>query len=292
MHSSVPIGKRPEFKQTKSAGWSWPRLVPIHEQHSQSQASQSSASPSLHDHSERQEPPATMISTMISKFHAEADAPLSPVLSADGSVPTAAGGSSAGTIQDQPSNFPRNNSMPSIRELESKEMRAAKSLSTRSSIEFEADIKHPGSAYEPSEDAAEISASASRDGPIEDIAKQDDSELPQVHEDTSMDFPLKCDALFDLLTSPLKQSLTPRSTRTCLRHPLQHRCRLSWTESPVRPARSLIMRHQRSWSTNLASHRKGRTHLRARLMRFLRMNAKVCLRKAILRPLTLLKTAM
>lgn len=139
-----------------------------------------------------------MISTMISKFHAEADAPLSPVLSADGSVPTAAGGSGAGTIQDQPSNFPRNNSMPSITELESKEMRAAKSLSTRSSTEFEADIRHPGSAYEPIEDAAEISASASRDGPIEDIAKQGDSELPQVHEDTSMEYPLKCDALFEL----------------------------------------------------------------------------------------------
>lgn len=204
MHSSpVPIGKRPEFKQSRSAGWSWPRLVPIHEQQSRSsQASQTSVFPSPPDHSEQEEPPTTIVSEKISKLPAEEDAPLSPVLSADGSPPIATGGSVAGTVADQANDSPRNSLTSSIRGLDNKEMRVAVSISdldSDSDLDSAKDIaekKDPGSERAPIEDVAEQSASTSDHELIEDMAEQGHSGIPEGYENPGMYFPMKCDALF------------------------------------------------------------------------------------------------
>ena len=48
-------------------------------------------SPSLRDHNEQEEPPTTMIASIVSKLHAQEDAPLSPVPSAADRSPTAEG---------------------------------------------------------------------------------------------------------------------------------------------------------------------------------------------------------
>lgn len=189
MHSSpVPIGKRPEFKQSRSTGWSWPRLVPIDEQQSRSsQASQSPTSPSLRDHNEQEKTPTTMISTIISKLHAEADAPVSPVLSAAGSSPTA-GGSVAETVKHQPYELPRD-SLSSMADSEDEERRVVGPDS--GFVEDLAETKDPASERGSVEDLVETSALASERGPANDIAKPGDTE------NTSMCLPTKCDALSD-----------------------------------------------------------------------------------------------
>lgn len=189
--SPVSIGKRPEFKQSRSAGWSWPRLVPIHEQQSRSsQASHSSASYSLHNNSEQEGPPTTMISTIITKLHAEEDAPLSPVLSATGSSPTA-GGSVAGTAKHQPYEHPHS-SLSSMSDSENEERRAAGSDSR--SVEDVAEIKYPDSETGSVEDVAERASKSGR-GPTEDKAQQSGIETPVGYENRSMYLATKCDAL-------------------------------------------------------------------------------------------------
>ncbi|KAF6240323.1 hypothetical protein HO173_001934 [Letharia columbiana] len=201
MHSSpVPIGKRPEFKQSSSAGWSWPRLVPIHEQQSRSsQASQPSASPSLRDHSEQEEPPTPMISTMISKLHTGEDDPPSPVLSAAGSSPTA-GGSVAGTIKHEPDEHPRDSLSP-MADSDNDERRAAGSDSI--SVEDVAEEKEPGSQRGSVEDVAEMSASASERGSVEDTTQQGDTELPVGYKNTLTDVPLGEERPATPVTTPI-----------------------------------------------------------------------------------------
>ncbi len=181
MHSSpVPIGKRPEFKQSRSAGWSWPRLVPIHEQQSRSsQASQSPAPHSLRDHSEQEEPPTTIISSIMSKLHTEPDAPLSPV----------GGGSVAETVQHQPYEHSRDSL--SSRPGSGEERRAVGSDSV--SIEDLAKKKGLGSELGSAEDPVEMSDSGPESGPI--IDQQSDTELPVDNENTSKYLPTKYDAL-------------------------------------------------------------------------------------------------
>ena len=58
-------------------------------------------SPSLRDHNEQEEPPTTMIASIVSKLHAQEDAPLSPVPSAADRSPTAEG-SAIGAAGHQP----------------------------------------------------------------------------------------------------------------------------------------------------------------------------------------------
>ena len=107
-----------------------------------------------------------MISTIVSKLHAEEDAPVSPVLSAAGSSPTA-GGSVAGTVKHQPYGSPRV-SLSSTSDSENEEMRAA------------------GSDPRSFEDEAERRASISGREPIEDAAQQGDIETPVGYEHRSM----------------------------------------------------------------------------------------------------------
>lgn len=194
MHSSpVPIGKRPELKQASSAGWSWPRLIPIHEQQSRpSQASQSSASFSLHDHSEQEKPLTTkMIATIISKMHTEEDAPLSPVLSAAGNSPTA-GEPVAGTVEHQPYGHPHN-SGSSMADSGDEGRRAAGSDSRF--VKCVADREDTGSESEPVEDVAERRASALGHGPTKDIAQQSGIDTPVAYENRSKHLATKRHAL-------------------------------------------------------------------------------------------------
>lgn len=107
-----------------------------------------------------------MISTITSKLHAGEDAPLSPVLSAAGSSPTA-GGSVAGTVKHQPYERPRN-SLSSMSDSDEEERRAA------------------GSDSRSVEDEAERRASISGREPIEDTAQQGDIETPVGYENGSM----------------------------------------------------------------------------------------------------------
>lgn len=122
----VPSGKRPEFKQSASTGWSWPRLVPVQEHQSRvPQAKQSFASPSLRGHNEQEEPSPALIATIISKLHAEEEALPSPVSSAAGRSPTA-GGSVAGTVNHQSYEHIRR-SLSSMVDSHDEERRAASS---------------------------------------------------------------------------------------------------------------------------------------------------------------------
>ena len=181
--SPFPTGKRPELKESRSAGWSWPRLVPIHEQQLRSsQASHSSASPPLRDHIEQEEPPTTTISTMIPKLHKEEDAPLSPVLSATGSSPIG-GGSVAGTVKHEPSEFPRS-SLSSTRDSGDEERAVAGSQS--GSVKGLGEHKRTDSEGGPIQDATNAPASASERTPVDDEAEQGAERVPVGCETTSM----------------------------------------------------------------------------------------------------------
>ena len=171
--SAVSIGKRPEFRQSKSAGWSWPRLVPINEQHSRvSQASQSSVSPSLRDHNEQEEPPPTMIASIVSKLHAEEDAPLSPVPSAAEKSPTAEG-SAVGAAGNQPyEHMP--GSLLSTADLDEGKERAARrrdASSTPNSVDDSANKNSPSTKHGSVQDATEKSIPASNAEPVQDVAE-------------------------------------------------------------------------------------------------------------------------
>lgn len=162
----VSSGKRPEFKQSASTGWSWPRLVPVHEHQSRvPQAKQSSASPSLRGHNEQEEPSPALIATIISKLHAEEDAPPSPVSSAAGRSPTA-GGSVAGTVTHQPYEHIRS-SVSSMVDSDNEERRAARS--TPNSEEETAKKNSPDSERRSIRDAAEQNIPGSERASMHDV---------------------------------------------------------------------------------------------------------------------------
>ena len=172
MHSSpVSTRKRPEYKtskSSKSAAWSWPHLVPIHEQQSRpSQGGQSSAFPPLLDRSEQEEPP----NAMTSKLHTEGDTPPSSALSSAGSSPTA-GESVAGTVKHQPHELPRN------------------SLSLSS---------------DPDDDDRPVAGSDSC--AVEDLAKQGETEIAVGSEDTGMHLPLSCGARSECADHPVVRTV-------------------------------------------------------------------------------------
>ena len=134
-----------------------------------------------------------MISTIISKLHAEADAPVSPVLSAAGSFPTA-GGSVAETVKHQPHELPRD-SLSSMTDSEDEERRVVGPDSDF--VEDLAETKDPASERGSVEDLVEMSASTSERGPTNDIAKNGDTEIPVGYENTSMYLSINCDTLSD-----------------------------------------------------------------------------------------------
>ena len=188
--SPVPTGKRPDFKQSRSAGWNWPRLVPIHEQQSRlSQASQSSASPSLRDHSEQEEQPTATISTMISNLHSEEDAPLTPDLGpANRSLIT--GEPVAEAANHEPYEH-RRDSLSSMQDFDDEKREvlnssAASSVSSSSSVEDVVEKRVPFSDRGSVDDLAKISASIPERGFIEDTAHHGDTEIPVGYESTSM----------------------------------------------------------------------------------------------------------
>ena len=131
-----------------------------------------------------------MISTIISKLHAEGDTPQSPVLSATGSSPTA-GGSVAGTDVHQSIELPRS-SLSSMEDLDDQERKAVGSDS--GSVKHLAKEKDPSSERGFAEDLAETGASASTSErePIENLARQGETEIPVDHEDSGMYPPMKC----------------------------------------------------------------------------------------------------
>lgn len=244
--SPISIGKRPEFKYSKSAGWSWPRLVPIQDQQSRlSQASQPSASPSLPEHSEQGEQPPTMISPTISKVDAVEDAPLSPISSAAGRSPTA-GESVTEAVNHQPKehrhsissaadSIPASIPEPDIEDIGIPIGRYASSLS----------LYAKGVAKNDDSEAADVSASAAERGPIEDAANQGGSQIPVVDESTSMYLQRSVVRSPNVLTSPIQQSLKSRTRRKSIRHHLQRRYRLLRTEPLFRQSLFPTMRHQR-----------------------------------------------
>lgn len=122
-----------------------------------------------------------MISTILSKLHAEEDVPISPV-SAAGSPPNA-GGSVAGAVEHQPNEYPRDSSS-SMADSDDEKRRAAACDSGY--VEDVAEKKDPSSERGSAEDVAEMSASASEHRPIEDVAKQSDTEIPMGYENPSM----------------------------------------------------------------------------------------------------------
>ena len=171
--SAVSVGQRPVFRQSKSAAWSWPRLVPINEQHSRvSQASQPSVSPSLRNHNEQEELPPTMIASIVSKMYAEEDAPLSPVPSPTDRSPTAEG-SSLGAAGHQPyGHMP--GSLLSTADLDDGEERAVRrrdASSTSSSIENPARNNFPGTKRGSVQDATEKSIPVSNVEFGQDVAE-------------------------------------------------------------------------------------------------------------------------
>lgn len=198
MHSSpVSIGKRPELKQSGSAGWSWPRLVPIHEQQSHSStASQSSPPLPLYDHIEQEKPPTTMISTTKSRVHVEEDTPLSPVLSATGSPPTA-GGSVAGTVKHQPYEHPRNTfSWMADSDDEGRRAAGLYSRSVKDVDERKDSNPESGSVEDVTERRASASASSSSGRrPIEDTVQQGGIETPVDYENRSTCLAKECNVL-------------------------------------------------------------------------------------------------
>ena len=129
-----------------------------------------------------------MISTIISKLQAGNDAPLSSV-SAAGTSPIA-GGSDAGTVNNQPCEFPHN-SLSSTVDSDDDDRRATGS--EPSSVKEEAEKKGPCSKRETVEDVANMSASSSERGPTEDIAKLGDTETPVAYENASTYLLTKCD---------------------------------------------------------------------------------------------------
>ena len=196
MHSSpVPIGKRPELKQSGSAGWSWPRLIPIHEQQSHSStASQSSPPFPLHDHIEQEKPPTTMISTTKSRVHVEEDTPQSPVLSPTDSPPTA-GGSVAGTVKHQTYEHPRNTF--SWMGDSDDEGRTAAGLYSRSvkDVDERKDSSPESGSVEDVVERGASASSASGCRPIEDTVQQGGIETPVGYENRSTCLAKECDVL-------------------------------------------------------------------------------------------------
>ena len=203
----VPFEKRPDLRQSRSAGWSWPRLVPIHEQQSRlSQATQSSVSPSSHDQSEQGQPPDAMISAIISQLHTEEDAPPSPVPSAVGAAdrsPTAEG-SVAGVADHQPHEEIRS-SLSSMANSDNEERRALSkeaATSVTSSVEnvveessadsergpvddpVEKGVSGPGRGSD--QDVADMSDPALESERFGDTAAQGDTEIPVGYESNSM----------------------------------------------------------------------------------------------------------
>ena len=261
MHNSaVSIGKRPEYKKSRSAVWDWPRLVPIHERQSRSsEASRSSPSPSLRDHRDPEEPPAIMESTITPTSPLKVDAPLPPDFSSADST-LAAWRSVAEAIEHQPNNVPPEffpESLPSLTDSDDEDRRAAGSGSYfvdamaerndpdsgHGSVEEAADkygsgsehgsvedvtgTKVGGSEFDSVRDIVKRRASASERGPIGDIAQQDDIEIPVGYE-TSMYLVAKCEALSRCADQVHynDQSLICRSRRKRPRRPLQQRYRL------------------------------------------------------------------
>ena len=208
--SPAPIGKRPDFKHSKSAAWSWPRLVPIHEQQSRlSQATQSSASP-LRDHSEQEEPPATMASSVTSSAHAEEGAPRSPASSIASRSPTQ-GKSMAGSVHEAPNEHLRE-SLSSGADFDDEKRRAADGIAANSASNSVKNLAAEGTADSECEyvkDVAEKRSSGSDSGFAEDVAEKNDSplkrhplgdpadqgdiEIPVGYENTSMDPPITSD---------------------------------------------------------------------------------------------------
>lgn len=192
MHSSpVSVGKRPLYKTSESAGWSWPRLVPIHERQSRSsQESHSFASPPLPDRIEQEEPPTAMISTMISKLHTEGDTPpspvLSPVLSAAGGSPTA-GQPVAGTVEHQTYDRPRN-SLLSLSDLDDERNRRFANSDSRA-VEDLPNKQNSDAGHGFVEHLGEQSDSATENARIENVAKQGETAIAVDHEATSTHLP-------------------------------------------------------------------------------------------------------
>ena len=102
-------------------------------------------SPSLRDHNEQEEPPPTMIASIISKMHAEEDAPLWPVPGAADRSPTAQG-SAVGAAGHQPYEYMPGSLLSTADFDEGKEKAARRrdASSTSNSVEDSARKNSPG----------------------------------------------------------------------------------------------------------------------------------------------------
>ena len=131
-------------------------------------------SPSLRNHNEQEEPPPTMIASIVSKMHVQEEAPLSPspVPSAADRSPTAEG-SAVGAAGHQPyEHMP--GSLLSTADLDEGEERAARrrdASSTSSSVEDSARKNSPGTKRGSVQDATEKSVPASNVEPVQDVAE-------------------------------------------------------------------------------------------------------------------------
>ena len=128
-------------------------------------------SPSLRDHNEQEEPPPTMIASIISKLHAEEDAPLSPVPSAADRSPTAEG-SAVGAAGQLYEHMP--GSLLSTADLDEGEERAASrrdKSSTSNSVEDSARKNSLGARHGSVHDPTEKSIPASNVEYVQDITE-------------------------------------------------------------------------------------------------------------------------
>lgn len=134
-------------------------------------------SPSLRNHNEQEEPPPTMIASIVSRLHAEEDAPPSPVINAADRSPTAEE-SAVGAAGDQPyEHMP--GSLSSTEDLNEGEQRAARRRDASSasnsieshSTEDTARKDSPGMKRGSAQDATERSISASNVVSVQDVAE-------------------------------------------------------------------------------------------------------------------------
>ena len=129
-------------------------------------------SPSLPDHNEQEEPPPTMIASIISKMHAEEDAPLSPVPSAADRSSTAEGSAVGAAGHQQYEHMP--GSLLSTADLDEGKERAARrrdASSTSNSVDDSANKNYPGTKRGFVQDASDKSIPASNVESVQDVAE-------------------------------------------------------------------------------------------------------------------------
>lgn len=100
----TPAGQRPRISQNKSAGWSWLRLLPIHEQQARASLESHSSGGSPDTHSMHQNEQNHSPEGMTEKLHTKAAPAHAPATNAEGNAPEAKSAAATVTFDHRPSN--------------------------------------------------------------------------------------------------------------------------------------------------------------------------------------------